>query len=324
MVHSQQAHKAVQSACTMQYGAGMGRDLLGHLPLLHAVARRGSFAGAAAELRLSASAVSHAVRVVEDRLGAPLFARTTRSVALTEAGRALLDASGPALREIAEAIERLQAQRGRVSGLLRLNVPRVALPIAITPILRELARRHPGLTVEIASDDSLTDIVAGGFDAGVRLGEMIAQDMTAVRLTPPFQAIMAASPDYLEARGAPQSVADLAGHNCIGFRLLSAGGVYAWDLRDGGRDIAAEVAGTVLVTDPLYARDLALAGIGIAYIFAPLVQADIETGRLRQLLPRTAVEEPGLFLYFPRRAAAAPKLRAFIDTAGAVLRQRGT
>lgn len=302
----------------------MERDLLGHLPLLHAVARRGSFAGAAAELRLSASAVSHAVRVVEDRLGAPLFARTTRSVALTEAGRALLAASGPALREIDEAIERLQAQRGRVSGLLRLNVPRVALPIAITPILRELARRHPGLTVEIASDDSLTDIVAGGFDAGVRLGEMIAQDMIAVRLTPPFQAIMAASPAYLDTSGVPQSVADLARHNCIGFRLLSAGGVYAWDLREDGRDIAAEVAGTVLVTDPLYARDLALAGIGIAYIFAPLVQADMAAGQLRQVLPQTAVEEPGLFLYFPRRAAAAPKLRAFIDTAGAVLRQRGS
>lgn len=302
----------------------MERDLLGHLPLLHAVARRGSFAGAAAELRLSASAVSHAVRVVEDRLGAPLFARTTRSVALTEAGRALLAASGPALREIDEAIERLQAQRGRVSGLLRLNVPRVALPIAITPILRELARRHPGLVVEIASDDSLTDIVAGGFDAGVRLGEMIAQDMIAVRLTPPFQAIMAASPAYLDTSGVPQSVADLARHNCIGFRLLSAGGVYAWDLREDGRDIAAEVAGTVLVTDPLYARDLALAGIGIAYIFAPLVQADMAAGQLRQVLPQTAVEEPGLFLYFPRRAAAAPKLRAFIDTAGAVLRQRGS
>ena len=302
----------------------MERDLLGHLPLLHAVARRGSFAGAAAELRLSASAVSHAVRVVEDRLGAPLFARTTRSVAPTEAGRALLAASGPALREIDEAIERLQAQRGRVSGLLRLNVPRVALPIAITPILRELARRHPGLVVEIASDDSLTDIVAGGFDAGVRLGEMIAQDMIAVRLTPPFQAIMAASPAYLDTSGVPQSVADLARHNCIGFRLLSAGGVYAWDLREDGRDIAAEVAGTVLVTDPLYARDLALAGIGIAYIFAPLVQADMAAGQLRQVLPQTAVEEPGLFLYFPRRAAAAPKLRAFIDTAGAVLRQRGS
>jgi DNA-binding transcriptional LysR family regulator len=283
----------------------MDRDLLGHLPVLLALARRGSFAGAAAELGLSASSVSHAVRLVEDRLGTTLFARTTRSVALTEAGRTLLDASGPALREIGEAVERLQAQRGRVSGLLRLNVPRVALPMAMTPVLAELTRRHPALIVEIASDDSLADIVAGGFDAGIRLGGMIAQDMIAVRLTPPFQAIMVASADYLDAHGTPRSVADLAAHNCIGFRLLTAGGIYVWELCEDGQDIVAKVA-----------------GIGIAYIFAPLVRMDIAAARLRQVLPRTAVEEPGFFLYFPRRSAAAPKLRAFIDAASAVLRRR--
>jgi len=293
----------------------MDRDLLPHLVIVAAVARRGGFASAAAELSMSPSAVSHAVRTVEDRTGLPLFVRTTRTVSLTEAGATLIDAVEPAVREISETIERLQASRGRVTGLLRLNAPRVALPVVINPILAELTRRHPGLIVEIASDDALTDIVAQGFDAGVRLGGMIAQDMIAVRLTAPFKVVMVASPAYLEARGAPRTIEDLQAHNCIGFRLLASGGVYAWELARDGADIAVSVRGTVLVTDPLHARDLALAGIGIAYVFEPLVRDHIAAGRLRLVIPGAAIEEPGFFLYFPRRAAAAPKLRAFIDVA---------
>lgn len=295
----------------------MLRELLPHLPVVHAVARRRGFAAAAAELGMSASAVSHAVRTVETRLGAPLFARTTRSVALTEAGSQLLATLDTALREIDDTLERLRAARGRVSGLLRLNVPRVALPIAITPILAALAQRHPELTVEVIGDDALTDIVAAGFDAGVRLGETIAQDMVAVRLTPPFAAILVAAPAYLARHPAPATIAALAAHNCIGYRLLASGAVYAWELDDAGRDVAVDVAGSVRVSDPLHARELALAGAGIAYLFEPLVADDLRAGRLVRLLPDSAIEEPGLFLYFPRRAADAPKLRAFIDAARA-------
>ena len=297
----------------------MERDLLSHLPVVIAVARRGGFASAAAELGMSASAVSHAVRTVEDRVGAPLFARTTRSVALTQAGESLVSSVGPALDEIQEALERLRAARGKVTGVLRLNAPRVALLMTITPILAALARRHPDLAVEIVSDDALTDIVAGGFDAGVRLGGMIAQDMVAVRLTPPFKAILVAAPDYLAASGEPKTIDDLARHNCIGFRLPASGGTYAWELSQDGADIAVAVRGTALVTDATYARDLALGGVGVAYIFEPLVRADISARRLRQILPEAAIEEPGLFLYYPRRASEAPKLRAFIDAAKEVL-----
>ena len=293
----------------------MDRDLLPHLVIVATVARRGGFASAAAELGMSPSAVSHAVRTVEDRIGLPLFIRTTRTVCLTEAGAALVGAAEPAVRDIAETIERLQASRGRVTGLLRLNVPRVALPVVINPILAVLARRHPDLTIEITSDDALADIVAQGFDAGVRLGGMIAQDMVAVRLTAPFRAVMVASPAYLKARGAPGAIEDLQAHNCIGFRLLASGGVYAWELAREGADIAVSVRGTVLVTDPLHARDLALAGIGIAYVFEPLVREYVAAGRLRLVIPGAAIEEPGFFLYFPRRAAGTPKLRAFIEVA---------
>jgi DNA-binding transcriptional LysR family regulator len=299
----------------------MDRDLLIHLPVILAVARRAGFAAAASELGMSPSAVSHAVRLVEERLGVPLFARTTRSVALTEAGRALVEAAAPALRDIGERVERIRAAKGRVGGLLRLNVPNMALPI-LTPVVGEMAKRFPGVTVEIYADDAIVDIVAAGFDAGARLGEMIAEDMIATRLTPPFAAIIVASPAYLAARGRPKSIADLKDHNCVAYRMITGGGLYRWELVDDGRDVTVERSGSTIVNHTLYARDLALAGVGLVYLFEPLVRADIAAGRLTQVLPETALEEPGLFLYYPKRAAMAPKLRAFIDTARDVLRER--
>jgi DNA-binding transcriptional LysR family regulator len=297
----------------------MDRELLTHFPVIMAVARHRGFAAAAAELSMSPSAVSHAVKTVEDRLGVPLFARTTRSVSTSEAGSAFVTAIGPALTAIDETVARLRASKGQIAGLLRLNVQRVALQMALTPVIAEMSRRHSDLTIEVASEDGLIDIVAEGFDAGVRLGEMIAEDMIAIRLTPPFKAIMVAAPKYIEAGGEPLSIAQLGQHNCIGFRLIASGGVYAWDLQEKGVDVKADVHGTVLVTDPLYAKELALAGVGIAYIFEPLVRSEIREKRLRWILPRASIEEPGLFLYFPRRASAAPKLRAFIDMAREIL-----
>lgn len=300
----------------------MDRDLLSHLPVVVAVARREGFAAAAAELGMSPSAVSHAVRLVEERIGQPLFARTTRSVALTEAGRALVETLAPALQDIGDRLERIRAVKGRASGLLRINAPRIALPLAVTSVVAAMAPRFPDVTVEIVTDESLRDIVGEGFDAGIRLGEMIAEDMVAVRLTAPFQAIIVGTAAYIERRGTPETLAGLATHNCIGFRLMRSHALYRWELSDNGKDVAVETRGTAIVTDPLTARDLALAGLGLAYVFEPLVRADIEGGRLIQVLPETAIEEPGLFLYFPRRAAMAPKLRAFIDTARELARSR--
>jgi|SRR5579871_6181328 len=296
----------------------MIRDLLTHLPVVVGVAKSGGFASAAASLNMSPSAVSHAVRVVEDRLGEPLFARTTRSVALTEAGARFLASVGPALDDIDKAVEGMSARRGEVTGVLRINAPRVAVLMVLAPILAGLARAHPRLTVEVHTNDAFVDIIEQGFDAGIRLGDSIQQDMVSIRLTPPFQAIMVASPDYLAARGTPHSIAELAGHNCIGFRLLGSGALYEWDLRDGKRNISAKVNGTSVITDASFARDFALAGIGIAYIFEPLVRAELRDERLHRVLPHASVEEQGLFLYFPQRAARAPKLRAFIDAARAM------
>lgn len=293
----------------------MDRDLLTHLPVIVAVARRGGFALAAAELGMSPSAVSHAVRLVEERVGQPLFARTTRSVSLTEAGKALVTTAAPALQDIAERMDRIRGIKGRPSGLLRINVPNIAVPLAVTPVVAAMAERYPDVTIELLTDQGLSDIVGEGFDAGIRLGEMIAQDMVTVRMTPPFKAVIVASPGYIGKHGRPRDVADLAKHNCIGYRLVRSGALYRWDLTENGKDVVVETRGTAIVTDSLAAIDLALAGVGLAYLFEPLVRADLAAGRLIQVLPKTAIEEPGLFLYFPRRASMAPKLRAFIDTA---------
>lgn len=300
----------------------MDRDLLAHLPIVLAVARRRGFAAAANELGLSASNVSHSIRVVEERLGLPLFARTTRSVALTAEGEALIAAATPALQDVEAVWDQLRARRTGAAGLLRINMSRAALPLAIRPVIAAMVDRYPDVTVEAYIDDGLTDIVAAGFDAGVRLGEMIAGDMAAVRLTPPFAAIVAAAPAYLARRGAPQSVADLAAHDCVGFRQVAGGGLYRWDLREGDRDVQVGVRHVTIVNDPLSAVDLALAGVGLIYVFEPLVREHLVAGRLLQVLPEAAIEEPGLFLYFPRRQAMTPKLRAFIDCARQVLRLR--
>ena len=178
-----------------------------------------------------------------------------------------------------------------------------------------MAKDFPDLRVEIYIDDEIVNIVAEGFDAGIRLGEMIAEDMVTVRLTPPFKAIIVAAPAYLAELGEPTRIPDLQSHNCIAYRQIKSGGLYRWELRESGRDVAIDSPGSIIVNDALYARELAIAGIGLAYIFEPLVRADIAAGRLTEVLAEAAIEEPGLFLYFPRRAAMAPKLRAFIDTA---------
>jgi DNA-binding transcriptional LysR family regulator len=298
----------------------MDRDLLGHLPIIVCVARHRSFAAAAAELGMSPSAVSHAVRTVEDRLAAPLFARTTRSVSLTEAGARFLAGLEPALADIHQAIERLTAERGEVTGLLRINTLRVVLDMALIPTLATLARQHPRLTVEINADQTLVDIVAQGFDAGIRLRRAIQQDMVTTRLTGSFKAILVASREYLDARGTPKSIADLQQHNCIGLRLGESGAIFEWELIDRKKPVVVKTSGTALVTDTMQALSLALAGVGIAYVAEPLARRCLREGSLEWLLPQSATEYDGMFLYYPKRASLAPKLRAFIDVAKKTLK----
>jgi DNA-binding transcriptional LysR family regulator len=278
---------------------------------------------------MSPSAVSHAVRSVEDRLGIPLFARTTRSVSLTEAGARFIGGVEPALTDLAKAVEGLTAERGEVTGLLRIAAPRIVLEMAVARVLAKLAREHPQLVVEVRTGQTpqthsmLTarvDIVAQGFDAGIRNIRAIQQDMVTTKLTGSFKTILVASRDYLDARGTPKSIADLHQHNCIGTRSVESGAAFDWDLVDGKKAIAVKTSGTALVTDGTAALSLALAGVGIAYVVEPVARRYLREGSLKWLLPQTAIEHDGLFLYYPRRASLAPKLRAFIDVAKKTLK----
>jgi DNA-binding transcriptional LysR family regulator len=298
----------------------MDRDLLGHLQIIVCVARHRSFAAAAAKLRMSPSAISHAVRSVEDRLEIPLFARTTRSVSLTEAGARFVAGVEPALTVIEKTVEGLSAERGEVTGLLRIDAARVMFEMALTRILAKLAQQHPRLTVEIRTGHSSVDIVAQGFDAGIRMRRSIQQDMVTTRLTGSFKIILVASRDYLDARGTPKSIADLHEHNCIAARSVATGAVRDWELLDGKKPTNVKTSGTALVTDTTEALSLALAGVGIGYIVEPLARRYVREGSLEWLLPQTVVEYDGLFLYYPRRASLAPKLRAFIDVAKKTLK----
>jgi DNA-binding transcriptional LysR family regulator len=249
-----------------------------------------------------------------------LFARTTRSVSLTEAGTRFIAGVEPALSDIEKTIEGFSAARGEVTGLLRIDTPRLVLDMALIRILAKLARQHPRLTVEVRTGQTSVDIVAQGFDAGIRIRRAIQQDMVTTRLTGPFKVILVASRDYLDARGMPKSIADLHQHNCIGIRSVMSGAVFDWELMDGKRPTTVKTSGTALVTDMTEALSLALAGVGIAYVVEPLARRYVREGSLKWLLPQTAVEHDGLFLYYPRRASLAPKLRAFIDVAKKTLK----
>ena len=293
----------------------MDRDLLAHLPVVVTVARHKGFAAAASAMNMSASAVSHAVKVVEDKLGEPLFARTTRSVSLTEAGARLIAVLDAALEDIGAAVESLDAARGSITGTLRINAPHSAFAMGLTRVIARLASEQPRLVVEVHTNEAFIDIVAQGYDAGIRLGEAVQQDMVTVRIVEPFDTIMVASPDYLRAMGEPASLADLARHKCIGYRLQGSGRLYEWHVVDAGRETRVAPPGSVVITDAMAARELALAGVGIAYLSEPMVREDLRAGRLKWLLPDSASHEDGLFLYFPRRASMAPKLRAFIEAA---------
>ncbi|WP_227421749.1 LysR substrate-binding domain-containing protein [Pacificispira spongiicola] len=297
----------------------LDRDILIHLPAVLAVARCQSFAAASKELKMSPSAVSHAVRAVEERLGLPLFARTTRSVSLTETGRSFVAATATATSDIADAIESARADQNRVAGLLRLNVPMPALSMGIDRIVRETVRRHADLRVEVFCDNSLSDIVADGFDIGVRIGTMVAEDMVAIRMTPPIRSLLVAAPSYLEKYGTPTCVADLQSHNCITYRKRKDGPIYDWTLMEDGGAVDLRVRGTFIVNEASYARQLVLDGVGIIYAYDRLVEDELADGSLVEVLPETRVEKPGLYLYYPQRASRTPKVRAFIDIAREIM-----
>ncbi|KFE58927.1 Transcriptional regulator, LysR family protein [Hyalangium minutum] len=295
---------------------------LSQLQVFLAVACLRSFSGAARELGVSTPAVSQAVRQLEELLRVTLLIRTTRSVSLTDAGRRLLEGAGPALGQALATLTEVSAQPGETVGRVRLTVPRVAVPFVITPVLPTFRERHPRVEVEVAIEDRFVDIVAEGYDAGVRLSESIERDMVQVRLTDAFRFVVVGSPAYLARHGTPQRPEELLRHECLCFRLPSSGALYAWEFERGRRTWRVPVRGGVVTNDNQLRVTLAEQGLGLTYAFEPMVAEQLRTGRLQQVLEAYAPTVPGFFLYFPSRAQRSPALRLFVDTAKELVRQR--
>jgi DNA-binding transcriptional LysR family regulator len=276
------------------------------------VAQHRSFRRAAAELGVTPSAISQAVRALEARVGAALFIRTTRSVGLTEAGERFLSRAKPAFEELVAASEAARELGQRPAGLLRLSVPRAVVPLILEPVIASFGEAYPEIEVEIAASDEMVDLAAGGFDAGIRLGQFIAADMVTVRLTQPFQFVVVGSPDYLRRRKRPARIDDLRGHACLRMRR-SNGSIAPWSFVDGNKAVEAIVSGPLIAHDYPTLLGAAIQGVGLAQVPAPLTRAPIADGRLQALLTPFAVTAPGVFLYYPSRRQVLPKLRAFIE-----------
>lgn len=277
-----------------------------------AVARRRNFRRAAAELGVTPSAISQAVRALEARLGAALFTRTTRSVGLTEAGQRFLDRAGPAFEELVAAGEAARDLGQRPTGLLRLSVPRGVVPLILEPVIASFCQAYPEIELEIAASEEMVDLAAGGFDAGIRFGQFIAPDMVAVRLTPPFPFVVVGSPDYLARHGRPERVDELRHHACLRMRR-SNGALALWSFVDGNNAIEAMVSGPLIAHDFPTLLGAAIQGVGLAQMPGPLVRAPIAEGKLKSVLDGLAVMTPGVFLYHTGKRQILPKLRAFID-----------
>ncbi|ABC82939.1 LysR family transcriptional regulator [Anaeromyxobacter dehalogenans] len=280
-----------------------------------AVARRRSFAAAARDLGVSTSALSQSVRQLEARLGVTLLTRTSRTVALTDAGQRLLENAGAAVDQAVESLKTVSVRPGEVTGRVRLTVPSTAVTPVLARLLPRFIERHPRVEVEVRVENRFVNIVAEGLDAGIRLTEAIERDMIQVRLTEPGRFVVAGAPSYLARRGTPERPQDLLQHDCLCIRSSTHGGLYAWELERGRKSWRVPVRGTVTTNDPELMRALAVAGVGLLYMFEPELQDDLRGGRLRLVLEPYAAAVPGFFLYFPSRAQVSPALRAFVDVA---------
>ncbi|MCJ2135565.1 LysR family transcriptional regulator [Methylobacterium sp. J-026] len=290
----------------------MRRGTLDDLAAFAVVARTRSFTRAAAELGLSPSALSHAMRGLEARLGVRLLARTTRSVAPTPAGTQLLRSLDPALLEVERGLAALADWRGEPSGSLRLTTFAYAARAVLQPALPRFLLDHPAVAVEVVIDDRLTDIVAAGFDAGIRFGETVERDMVAVRVGPDLRTVVVATPDYFARHTAPETPYDLEAHNCVNYRLIGGGGLLPWEFLNAGREVRVRPRGQLVVNEGDLAGAAVRAGAGLGYMLADEVADDLATGRLVSVLDAWCLPFPGCHLYYPSRQVT-PALRALID-----------
>lgn len=296
----------------MKLSYTVGRGSLDGIEAFLRVAERKSFRQAAADLGVSPSAMSQSVRALEQRVGIALLTRTTRSVGLTEAGARFVAHARPAFEAMVAASDAARRLAERPSGLLRLAVPRSVVPLILEPILASFCAAYPDVTIEIAASEELVDLARDGFDAGIRMGQFIAEDMVTVRLSPPFRLIFVASPNYLARLGRPENPEQLRHHACIRIRR-SSGAIGDWLVLADRRPVDMTVGGPMIANDFPTVLGAALASVGLAQVPEPIALQHIAVGALEEVMQGHAPVIPGVFLFFSERRQVLPKLRAFID-----------
>lgn len=290
----------------------MVRPSLNDLDAFVAVASHRSFRRAADELGIAPSTLSHAMRALEERLGVRLLNRTTRSVSPTEAGTELLDRLQSALASLDDALDSVASFRGRIAGTVRINAPRLAASILVRDILPLMLARYPDVTVDLVAQGQLIDIVAGGFDAGIRLLGSIPKDMIAVPMGSPIKFMCVAAPAYLARAGTPKTPEDLKRHHCIGHRLPS-GKLYRWEFERAAQELIIDATGPIILDDEELMVEAALKGLGIAYVASPAAASALAAGDLRLVLPAWSPAAERVAIYYPGHRAVPPALRAFLD-----------
>lgn len=293
----------------------LGRTMQGHLldgvEAFIVVAELRNFRAASRQLRISPSALSQKIRVMEDRIGVPLLTRTTRSVGLTQAGQIFLDRARPALDDLSAAYDDTQ-NLGKPAGLLRLQMPRGVIPLLIEPILSEFCDAYPKIDLEIDATESPADLIHSGYDAGVQLGELLDADMIALRLTPPIRFAVAGSPRYFQIHGRPSCPSELRSHDCIRVRL-GDGSLGRWAFVENGDLSHIIVEGRIITNDYNLALNASEQGLGLTYCAYPTIQDKVTSGELEMVLSEYLPSSKGIFLYYPNRSQTLPKLRSFID-----------
>lgn len=291
----------------------MQRPSFDDLAAFAVVARLRSFRRAAAELGTSTSNLSHTIRRLETRLGVRLLQRNSRSVSVSEAGEAVLGTVGPALQGIESVLQALDRGQQGVSGTLRLTATRQGYEAVIRPVLPAFVEEHPEATVEVLVEYAFRDIVADGFDAGIRFGEKIERDMIARKVGPDLRMAVVASPSYLARYGTPEHPRDLVRHRCIHYRMTSAGNLLPWRFRRGGEEFEVRLSGPLTFNDPSLTLDCTLKGLGVGYMLEPDVATEIARGSLVRLFEAWTPPFPGFFLYYPSRRQMRPVFAAFLD-----------
>lgn len=286
---------------------------LATLEVFTAIAQHGSLRAAADALGIKPSTVSHQLKSLEDQLGASLFVRTTRSVNLTEAGRALIRGAGPAFDQLSAAVESARTTGHAARGTLKLVMPEFVYNMQLSPVLRSFCEKYPEIDLKLSFTDAFSDILGEEMHAGFRLGDRLAQDMVAIRITEPLHINVLASPDYLQANGVPNDPKQLLQHNCIRYRFQTSGGIAPWMFKGADGEYAVDVLGNLMVNTLPAMVDLASQGLGLIYCFGDYCAKELEEGSLLSVLDGYVPESPGVYIYFPREYRSMMPLRLMID-----------